>query len=100
MPPGPGRPPKEEEDRVRTKLTRVDEELGEKLAEVVEALGTNSARYLDPLIRTQIENDHAANLPAIKEIRKAQAALEKAREAMRKARGASPVLANDLGGEQ
>lgn len=74
--------------RSRTRLTRIADDLAEKLAEIVEAEGTSSAEFLDQLIRPEIERRHTANLSAINVLRKA-------RERARKARGEEA----DLGGE-
>lgn len=92
MAPGPGRPPLPEDKRVRTQQTRIAEDLAEKLAEIVEVEDTTSAKFLDPLVRTEIENRHRANLPAILTLREA-------RERAAKARDELPEMANDLGGE-
>ena len=75
-----------------TRHVRVLEDLAEKLGEIIEVEDTTSAEFLDPLIRTEIENRHKRNAVAI-------AAMRGARDAARKARDESPALATDLGGE-
>lgn len=81
-----------EPPRVRTKLVRLEESLADKLSEIVEAEGSTSTAFLDPLVRTEIENRHRVNLPAIK-------ALRAARERAKKLRDEAPEMANDMGGE-
>lgn len=61
------------ESTPRTKHARINEDIAEKLGEVVEATGMTTAEYLDPLIRTKIENDHKENFAAIKVLRSARA---------------------------
>ncbi len=75
-----------------TRLTRVYEDLVEKLSDVVEVEGTTSAEFLDPLIRSHIESRYNANIVAIN-------ALREARRAARKDRDTEPAFANELGGE-
>lgn len=81
-----------EEKRMRTKQARLPEDLADKLAEVVEAEGTTSAQFLEPLIRNEIENRHKANLSAIKAFRAARSRAQELRDEL-------PAMANDLGGE-
>lgn len=66
------------DDPRQYKTYRVKPDLSLKLAEVLEVLGESSPDYLDPLIRQQIENDHKANAKAIKAMRDAREAREKA----------------------
>lgn len=77
--------------RSRTKHVRIAEDLADKLGEIVEAEGTSSADFLDPLIRTEIENRHRANMPAIRILRSARQRAAKARSEERGSR--------DVGGE-
>lgn len=87
---GPGRPPIPEAQRTRTQQVRLGADLAEKLAEIVEVEEITSAEFLDPLVRQEIENRHAVNLPAI-------TALRNARECARRLRDELPKLSNDLG---
>lgn len=80
------------QDRMTTKLVRLDETLADKLSEIVDVEGITAATFLEPLVRAEIENRHKANLPAIKVLRAA-------RERAKKLRDEAPELANDLGGE-
>jgi hypothetical protein len=80
------------ESPIRTRHTRVAEDLADKLGEILEVEGGTSAAFLDPLIRTEIENRHRANAKAIK-------AMREARELAAKLRDEPPVMTNDLGGE-
>lgn len=81
------------DDRTRTKLARLAEDLVEKLGEIIEVRGdTTVAAYLDPLVRAQIERDHLANKPAIAVLRSARARAAKLRDE-------APAMASDLGGE-
>lgn len=80
-----------------TRTTRVAGDLAEKLEELLPVLGVASAEYLDPLIRSQIENDFAANLKAVKARRRAEEATREAREARARLLGELPEMANDLG---
>lgn len=82
-----------------TRPARIAGDLGDALEQVCAVLGQTSAEYLDPLIRTQIENDYRANSKAIEAKRLADEAVREARERARKLRDELPELANDLGGE-
>jgi hypothetical protein len=84
--------PDSAEPRVRTKLVRLDETLADKLSEIVAVEGITSNEFLGPLVATEIENRHRANLPAINVLRHA-------RERARKIRDEAPELSNTLGGE-
>lgn len=52
--------------------TRIAADLGEKLSELLEFMKISSAAYLDPLVRTQIENDHKTYSGAIALMRQAR----------------------------
>ena len=84
-----GRPPLPAGERQTTRLVRVYEGTGAKLAELVEVLGVTTADYLEPAIAKKVNADHAANIKAIR-------ALRRSREAARKARDEAPVLSNEL----
>lgn len=82
----------EEQPRQPYMSFRLKRDLSVMLEELLQVLGQKSPDYLDPIVRTQIENDHKAH-------RKAINALRDAKEKHRKQRDEDPEMANDLGGE-
>jgi hypothetical protein len=77
---------------VPTRTFRLAPDLSEKLSEILAVEDVTSANFLDPLVRTEIENRYAANKAAIDTLRIA-------RERARRIRDEAPALANDLAGE-
>lgn len=78
---------------IPTRHVRVPEDLAKKLGEILDIdQDVNSAEFLDPLIRREIENRHMQLLPAIEAKRAAD-------EQARKFRDELPEMVNDLGGE-
>lgn len=76
-----------------TRHVRMSKELVDMLSEILEVRpNESSAEYLEPLVRPQIENDHKANLPAIKIMRSAKARAAKARDE-------KPAMTNSLASE-
>jgi len=69
----------------RTRPTRIAEDIGEKLAWVIELRGGSAADRLDPLVRKHIESWYADIADDVAAIKRAQ---EKARRNV--ARGAKP----------
>lgn len=63
-----------------TRTFRIAGDLAEKLYEVLEVEGVTSADFFDPLVRTEIENRHKANAPAITAMRRARSRARKLRE--------------------
>lgn len=82
--------PEVETSRRGSRLVRFPEPLATKLVEVCEVEGISSAEFLEPLVATEIENRHAANLPAIMVLREA-------RERARKLRDEPAELQPELG---
>lgn len=56
----------------KSRTTRIADDVGAKLDELLEVLDAYSADYLDSLIREKIEADHRANIDAIRALRKAR----------------------------
>lgn len=64
-----------------TVLTRVRRATGERIAEVAEVEGTTSAQLIEELIGDRLASRHAANLDAIKAVRRARERAAKHSEA-------------------
>lgn len=81
-----GRPPKSEGEQ-GTRQVRVNEDIADMVAWINRIKGGTTAKYFDPLVRSQVEADYEEIEPEVRAIQKAERAAREAEAAAKKKHG-------------